>query len=89
MVSRKFVFLLLVTAVGISAMLLCYAGAKESRIMPTQPLDDPGYRSRGTMQQRKLPKPYGKITVPADVSIDLASPSNPDGPVAILVSASS
>lgn len=89
MVSRKFVFLLLVTIVGVFALLLCYAGVKRRRATPIRPLDDPGYRSQGTMQQRKVPKLYGKITVPAEISIDLMNPSNPDGPVAILVSASS
>jgi len=89
MINRKSVFLLLITAAGVSAMLLCYAGVKRHRATPIQPLDDPGYQKQGKMQQRKVPKPYGKITVPADVSIDLTSPSNPGGPVTILVSASS
>ena len=89
MISRKSVFLLLVTAVGVSAMLLCYAGVKRCRVIATQPLDDWDYRSQGTMQRRKTSKPHGKITVPADVFIDLVSSSNPGGPVAIIVSASS
>jgi len=89
MINRKSVFLLLITAAGVSGMLLCYAGVKWHRATPIQPLDDPGNRSQNMLQQRKAPKRYGKITVPADVSIDLTSPSNPGGPVVILVSASS
>ena len=89
MISRKSVFLLLVTAAVVSAMLLCYAGVKRRRVIPTQPLDDRGYRSQDVLQQRKAHKRYGKITVPADVSIDLASSSDSGGPVTILVSASS
>ena len=41
------------------------------------------------MRQKKVPKRHSKITVPAEVSLELANPSNPGGPVAILVSASS
>lgn len=89
MVNRKFVFLLLVAAVGVSAMLLCYAGVKQHPATPTQQLDDQGYRNQGTMHQRKVPKRHSKITVPAEVSIELADSSNPGGPVTILVSASS
>ncbi len=89
MINRKSVFLLLVTAAGVSAVLLCYAGVKRHRATPIQPLDDPGYRSQDRVQQRKAPKPHSKITVPADVFIDLANPSNPGGPVTIIVSASS
>ena len=89
MVSRKLVFLLLLAGVSVSAMLLCYAGTKQHRATPTQQLEKPGNRSQETMQQKKVPKRYGKITVPAEVSMELASPSNPGGPVAILISASS
>lgn len=89
MISRKSVFLLLVTAAGVSAILLCYAGVKRYRVMPARPLDDLSYRSQDKLQQRKTPKPHGKITIPAEISIDLASPSNPGGPVTIIVSASS
>lgn len=89
MISRKSVFLLLVTAAGVSALLLCYAGVKRYRVIPAQPLDDLSYRSQDKLQQRKTPKPHGKITVPAEISIDLASASNPGGPVTIIVSASS
>jgi hypothetical protein len=89
MISRKSVFLLLVTIVSVSSILLCYAGVKRCRVIPTQPLDDRGHRSQDMLQQRKAPKPHGKITVPADVFIDLASPSNPGEPVTILVSAAS
>ena len=89
MIIRKSVFLLLITAAGVSGMLLCYAGVKWHRATPIQPLDDPGNRSQNMLQQRKAPKRYGKITVPADVSIDLAETSHPRGPVVILVSASS
>jgi hypothetical protein len=89
MIIRKSVLLLLVTAAGVSAMLLCYAGVKRCRAIPAQPPGDRGYQSQGKLQQGKVPKLHSKITVPADVSIELASPSNPGGPVTILVSASS
>jgi len=89
MIIRKSVFLLLVTVVSVSSILLCYAGAKRCRAVPIQPLDDRGYRSQGKLEQGKVPKLHGKITVPADVFVDLANPSNPGGPVTIIVSASS
>jgi hypothetical protein len=89
MVSRKFVFLLFVAGVSVSAMLLCYAGVRQHRVAPIQSIDDRGYRNQETMHQKKVPKRYGKITVPAEVSMELADSSNPGGPVTILVSASS
>ena len=89
MVSRKFVFLLLVSVLCISAMLLCYAGEKQQRAATIQPLDDRVYRSQDMMQQKKVPRRHSKITVPAEVSLDLADSSKPGGPVTILVSASS
>jgi len=89
MVSRKFVFLLLLAGVSVSAILLFYAGVKQRRTIPTQQLEKLGNRSQDTMQQRKVPKRYSKPTVPAEVSMDLADSSNSGGPVTILVSASS
>ena len=89
MVSRKFVFLLFVAAVSVSAMLLYYAGAKQHRATSTHPLDEQSNQSQEIMQQRKVPKRHTKITVPAEVSMDLADASNPGGPVTILISASS
>lgn len=89
MVSRKVVFLLFFTVVSVSALLLCYDGTKQQQVTPTQLLIDRGCRSQDTLQQKKVPKQYGKITVPAEVSMELADSPNPGGPVTILVSASS
>ncbi|MHC4205352.1 MAG: hypothetical protein ACYSTT_11935 [Planctomycetota bacterium] len=89
MVSRKVVFLFLVAGVCISAMLLCYAVAKQNQAITAQPLEDRNYQSQEAMQQGKVPKRHTKITVPADVSIDLSETSNPGGPVTFLISASS
>ncbi len=89
MIIRKFVFLLLVAAVGVSSILLFYAGVKRCRAIPAQPSGDLSSQGQDKLQRNVAPKRHSKITVPADVSIDLASPSNPGGPVTILVSASS
>ena len=89
MVSRKFVFLLLLAGVSVSAMLLCYAGTKQHRATSIQPPDEQNQQSQDTMQQRKVPKRYSKPTVPAEVSMELEDSSNPGGPVTIFVSASS
>jgi hypothetical protein len=87
MVSREYVFLLLVAGVSVYALLLCYAGAKQHQAAPTQLVDDRGCLSQEPMQQRKVAKRHSKITVPAEISIDLADSSSSYGPVAILISA--
>jgi len=89
MVSRKVVFLLFVAAVCISALLLCYAGAKQQQTTPTQLVNDGDCGIQDSVQRKKTPERYSKITVPAEVSMELADSSNPGGPVTILVSASS
>jgi len=89
MISRKSVFLLLVTVVSVSLILLFYAGVKRCRAIPAQPSGDLSSQGQDKLPRNVAPKRHSKITVPADVSIDLASPSNPGGPVTILVSASS
>lgn len=89
MVSRKVVFLLFVAAVSVFALLLSYAGTKQQQATPTRILDDRDCRSQDIVQEKKVPKRYGKITVPAEVTMELADSSNPGGPVTILVLASS
>jgi hypothetical protein len=89
MVSHKVVFLLFVAAVCISALLLCYVGAKQQQATPTQLLDNRDCRIQDPSQQKKTPKRYGKISIPAEVSMELVDSSNPGWPVTILVSASS
>lgn len=89
MISRKSVFLLLVTVVSVSLILLFYAGVKRHRAIPAQPSGDLSSQGQDKLPRNVAPKRHSKMTVPADVSIDLASPSNPGGPVTILVSASS
>ncbi len=89
MVSRKVVFFVLFTAIGISVMLLYYTGVKRHGGTPIQQLDDQGCLSQDTMRQRKVPKRHTKMTVPAEVSLGLADASNPGRPVSILVTASS
>jgi hypothetical protein len=89
MVSRKFVFLLFVVTVSISALLLSYGGTKQRQAKSTQILNDRDCRSQDPVQQKRVPKRYGKITVPAEVTMELSGSSNPSGPVTILVSASS
>ena len=89
MISRMSVFLLLVTVVSVSLILLFYAGVKRHRAIPAQPSGDLSSQGQDKLPRNVAPKRHSKITVPADVSIDLASPSNPGGPVTILVSASS
>jgi len=84
MLSRKSVFLLLATVVSVSSILLFYAGVK-----PSQPPGDLISQSQGKLPPNAAPKRYGKITVPADVSIGLAESSHPGKPVTILISASS
>jgi len=89
MVSRKVVFLLLFAGVSVFGMLLCYAGIKQHQATHTQLLDEPNCQTQDVMQQEKVPKRHTKITVPSEVSMDLADASNPGGPVTILISASS
>lgn len=89
MISRKYVILLFVATVCISALLLCYAGAKQQQATSVQFLDNRDCRSQDPVQQKKTPKRYGKITIPAEVTMELADSLNPGGPVTIVVSASS
>ena len=89
MVSRKSVFLLLVTAAGISAMLLVCVGGRRFGEAHRQSPDDQVLINRDARRQGHSPQVPGKFGVPADVFVDLASTSNPGGPVTIFVSASS
>ena len=89
MVSRKSAFLLLVTAAGISAMLLVRDGGGRFAPAYSQSSDEQVLMNRDVRRQGHSPQIPGKFGVPADVFVDLASTSNPDGPVTILISVSS
>ncbi len=89
MISRKSLILLSVTAACISVMLLVGVGALRFAAFDRHSSRKQIQASRDVRLWNHKPERFGKIRVPADVSIDLASSSKPGGPVTILISASS
>ena len=89
MVSRKSLFVLLVMAAGVSAMLLVYFGGPRFATAYRPPADEQVLTKQIVRCQNRSAKAFGKLTVPAEVFVDLESTSNPGGPVTILISAAS
>jgi hypothetical protein len=89
MISRKSVILLFVTAACISSILLVCFSAWRSDAVNSQSSRKQVQAGQSVRLGHHKPERFGKIKVPADVSLDLASSSKPDGPVTILVSVSS
>jgi hypothetical protein len=89
MITRKSAILLLVTAACISAMLLVGVGARRLAAVDRRSPRERVPAGRDARWQNHKARRFGKITVPAEVSLALASSSKPGGPVTILVSASS
>jgi hypothetical protein len=89
MISRKYVIILSVTAVCISAMLLLGVGARQFAAVNKQSPSGQVLPDQDASNRSHKPRRFGKIMVPAEVSVDLADSSRPGGPVMIVVSASS
>ena len=89
MVSRKSMFILLVTIGGISAMVMVYFVGQRCRAIPRQPSYIQVHLNQDKLRKSKLPKSHGKIRLPAELFIDLAQTDSIGDPVAIIVSASS
>lgn len=89
MISRKSSILLSVTAAFLSAMLLACFGARRFAAVSRQSSRKQVQAGQSARIGHHKPERFGKIRVPADVSLDLASSSKPGGPVTILVSVSS
>jgi hypothetical protein len=89
MISRKSLILLSVTAAFLSAMLLVCFGARRFATINRQSSRKQAQAGQSARIGHHKPERFGKIRVPADVSLDLASSSKPGGPVTILVSVSS
>jgi len=89
MVSRKSLFVLLVMTAGISAMLLFFAGGRQSASANRQSADEQVLSRQIARIQNRSAKAFGKLTIPAEVFVDLADTSISGGPVTILISAAS
>lgn len=87
MVSRKSMFILLVTIGGISAMVLVYFVSQRCRAIPRRSSYIQAHLNQDTLRKSKLPESHGKIRLPAELFIDLAQTENVRAPVAIIVSA--
>ena len=89
MVSRKSMFILLVTIGGISAMVLVYFVGQRCRAIPRRPSYIQAHLNQDKLKESKLPESHGKIRLPAELFIDLAQTDNVGAPVTIIVSAMS
>ncbi|OHB64360.1 MAG: hypothetical protein A2168_05155 [Planctomycetes bacterium RBG_13_50_24] len=89
MISRRSLFLLLVSVSCFSAILLVCIGARRPSAVHKPPLPEQVLTGRDTRYRTRKPERLDKIRVPADVSLDLVNSSKPGGPVMILISASS
>lgn len=89
MVSRKSMFILLLTIGSISAMALIYFGGQRCRATRTSPSYERVHLNVDTAGKSQSPRPYGKIRLPADIFINLAQTENVGDPATIIVSASS
>ncbi len=89
MVSRKSMFILLVTIGGISAMVLVYFVGQRCRAIPRRPSYIQVHLNQDKLRKSQFPESHGKIKVPAEIFIDLAQTDSIGDPVAIIVSASS
>jgi len=89
MISRKSVIILFVTTFCLSVMLLFSAGARRFAAVDRQSSSEQALPERDARHQSPKVHRFGKITVPAEVSLDLAGSSQPGGPVTLVVSATS
>ena len=89
MISRKSVIILSFTAVCISAILLIGIGAKWSAAVNKQSPSGQILPDRDASNRNHKPQRFGKIMVPAEVTLDLAGSSKPGGPVKLIISATS
>ena len=89
MVSRKSMFILQATIGSICAMALVYIGGQGYRAVYRQPSYDQVHLNQNTLRESQLRESYGKIRLPADLSISLAQAENVGAPARIIVSASS
>ena len=89
MVSRKSMFIVLMTIGGVSAMVLVYFVVQRCRTIPRQPSYVQVNSNKDTPRKSQFPKSYSKIKLPAEIFIDLAQTENVRAPVTIVVSASS
>ncbi len=87
MVSRKSMFILLVTIGGISAMVLVYFVGQRCRAIPRRPSYVQVHLNQDKLRKSQFPKSHEKVKVPAEIFIDLAQTDSIEDPVAIIVSA--
>jgi len=89
MVTRKSALVLWVTIGGMSAVILGYVGAQRYGAAHRQPADSYARLNPDNPGQSPLARPHGKITPPADLSIDLAGAQATGAPVVLAVTAMS
>jgi hypothetical protein len=82
-------FVLLVTIGGISAIVLAYVSCQRCRAVRGQPSYNQSNLIKDTQEESQMAESYGKIRLPADISIDLIQTEDMGAPVTIVVSASS
>lgn len=88
MASQKSMFTLLATIASISVMALVHGGDERRPSIRQQPSYDQIRVDHGIPRENQYRESYGKIRLPADLSIHLAKAEN-GGPIAIIVSAAS
>lgn len=89
MISRKSILILLVTIGSISATAMLYVCGQWYHPIRSKPSYDQVYPNQDKPSKNQLHRAYGKIRLPADISISLAQTENVGGPVTIIISASS
>ena len=89
MVKCKSILLLLVTIVGISVIVLVCSSGLRNSITNRKPSNDQAQTNQETSVEARITQSYGKIKLPAEVSIEFVETEDEGGPVTIIVSAQS
>jgi len=89
MVHRKSILIFLVTIVGISAIVLVYGSGLRNSTKSRKPSNDQIQTNQETPVKSRITQSYGKIKLPAEISIELVETEDVGGPATIIVSAQS